>query len=448
MYLEENKMTESYFYELVDDVIKKLHKEEVLLCNTRGEDSDFIRFNKGKIRQPGSVSQCYMSLHLIRSQKHIKDFFPLTGAGEEDFSRCIESLAEMRKNIQYLPDDPHLLYSKDPRSSSVPGQNRLPSREIVLSGLLKAGDGVDLIGIYAGGRIYRGFANSFKQKNWFESFSFNFDWSYYHTQDKAVKSHYAGFTWDSDEFRQKANDTREQLSLLAKPAHTIKPGKYNVYLAPSAVMEFVSMACWGGFGLKSRRTKQTPFLRMIEGDETLSSLITVRENTKEGISPNFQSDGFIKPDSVVLIEQGALKDSLVSPRSAKEYGEETNGANGGESPESVDMAGGTLGDKDILSELGTGIYMNNAWYLNYSDMQAARITGMTRFATFWVEGGRIKAPLNVMRFDETLFRMFGSNLAGLTRNRDHILDPSTYEERSTESMRLPGALVHDFSFTL
>lgn len=39
------------------------------------------------------------------------------------------------------------------------------------------------------------------------------------------------------------------------------------------------------------------------------------------------------------------------------------------------------------------------WYLNFSDRPGGRITGMTRFASFWVEDGRIVAPLNVMRFD-------------------------------------------------
>ncbi len=39
---------------------------------------------------------------------------------------------------------------------------------------------------------------------------------------------------------------------------------------------------------------------------------------------------------------------------------------------------------------------------------------MTRFATFWVEGGRIVAPVNVMRWDDTLYRMLGENLEALT----------------------------------
>ena len=76
------------------------------------------------------------------------------------------------------------------------------------------------------------------------------------------------------------------------------------------------------------------------------------------------------------------------------------------------------------------------------------MTGMTRFATFWVENGEIQAPLNVMRFDESLYRTLGTNLVGITAAADYILDPDTYHARSTSSSRLPGILVEDFTLTL
>jgi hypothetical protein len=52
-----------------------------------------------------------------------------------------------------------------------------------------------------------------------------------------------------------------------------------------------------------------------------------------------------------------------------------------------------------------------------------------------------------MRFDETIYRMLGENLIGLTTERETLLDPGTYHCRSTVSARLPGALVEDFTFT-
>jgi hypothetical protein len=41
---------------------------------------------------------------------------------------------------------------------------------------------------------------------------------------------------------------------------------------------------------------------------------------------------------------------------------------------------------------------------------------MTRFATL-VEGGAIVALIDVLRFDDTLFRMLGQNLEALTAER-------------------------------
>jgi hypothetical protein len=53
-----------------------------------------------------------------------------------------------------------------------------------------------------------------------------------------------------------------------------------------------------------------------------------------------------------------------------------------------------------------------------------------------------------LRFDDSIFRMLGENLVDLTTERELLLDPSTYGERSTSSARLPGALLRGLRFTL
>ena len=102
----------------------------------------------------------------------------------------------------------------------------------------------------------------------------------------------------------------------------------------------------------------------------------------------------------------------------------------------------------MLKALDRGIYVGNLWYLNFSDRSACRLTGMTRFASFWVEGGEIRAPLNVMRFDDSAFRMLGSELEALTKERELILQGGTYGARNTSSMRTPGTLLRDFALVL
>ncbi len=102
----------------------------------------------------------------------------------------------------------------------------------------------------------------------------------------------------------------------------------------------------------------------------------------------------------------------------------------------------------MLAALGTGLYIGNLWYLNWSDAPAARMTGMTRFATFWVEEGRIQAPLGTMRFDDSIYSFLGEHLEALTSERQLRVSSSTYGERQTDSALLPGALTGKLTLTL
>ncbi len=439
---------QDYFYQLMDSVGKELQGDELFTSSFSTEESDFVRFNHNQVGQAGHVTQHEMSLDLINGQRHASGGLTIAGDAEQDKARLAAMVADLRDKYCALPEDPYLLYSTDPCSTERPGDNELPDSDAVLGEVIGANQGRDLVGIYASGGIERGFGNSFGQRNWFRSHTFNLDWSVYHSTDKAVKTSYAGFAWESEVFDRKAAWSGEQLAAIARPAKVIKPGRYRVYLSPAALYELMTLLCWDGFGLKSHRTKQTPLLKMVAGEEGFHSSVDLQENTSEGVAANFQEAGFIRPDRVPLIDGGKYSECLISPRSAKEYGTATNGASAGETPESLDLAAGSLPIDDALKQLDTGVYIGNLWYLNYSDRNACRATGMTRFATFWVEHGVVQGPLNVMRFDETMYRALGENLVDLTAEREMILDPSTYYRRSAVSGRMPGALIDDFTFTL
>jgi len=346
-----------------------------------------------------------------------------------------------------VPDDPYLQYSTEVRSSNSARRAALKPAERAVDTIVAASDGLDMVGIYAAGKICRGFANSFGQRNWHEVDNFNFDWCLYRQADQAVKTSYAGFGWNPVDFAAKMQRASEQVELLSLPVRKLEPGEYRAYLAPRALEDIMYMLTWGGFSARARQTKQSPLLRMQEG-RALAARVAVTENTGEGIAPAFQSEGFIKPPVVTLISGGQLADALTSPRSAKEYRLATNGAGGGESPESMDLAAGGLAEADVLKALGTGLYISNLWYLNFSDRPAGRITGMTRFATFWVEQGKIVAPVTPMRFDDSVYRILGESLVDFTREREFLPDTSTYVERQTGSARLPGALLSALRFTL
>jgi len=254
------------------------------------------------------------------------------------------------------------------------------------------------------------------------------------------------FVWDGDQLARKIAAGRETLELLGKTPRTLQPGRYRVFLAPAALHELLDVVGWGGFGLRSHRTAQTPLLGMLREGRTLHRDVTVSEHHAAGLAPRFTRAGFRKPARVTLIEQGRYRDCLADRRSAKEYAAAVNCEY--ELPQSPELEGGTLPRDEVFRALGTGLYISNLWYGNFSDRNHCRITGMTRYACLWVERGRPVAPVNVMRFDESLYHILGDRLEGLTREREHILDTGSYEWRSDASARLPGALVNDFTLTL
>jgi predicted Zn-dependent protease len=439
---------QTYFYQLADYVQSLVHAGEVALSSLSAEESNFVRFNKSAVRQAGSIKQIGLTISLIANKRRAESRLTLSGMLESDQGLLRAALETLRRDLAELPEDPYLLFNERPQSSENIGKSKLPSDEEMLEQILRAGHGKDLVGIFASGAIYKGFANTLGQRNWHRVDNFNFEWCFYYTTDKAVKSSYAGTEWDENLLNAKMQEAATKLAILQRPAKVLAPGQYRAYLAPSAVNEIVGLLSWGGFGVKSQRNKQSPLIKLEDGSASLHASVALAENTKDGVAPSFQSDGFIKAPNVALVSAGKHAGSLVSPRSAREFGIATNGANGGESPESLDMAAGTLKSTDVLNGLGTGIMIGNLWYLNYSDRSSCRMTGMTRFATFWVENGEIVAPLNVMRFDDSAYRVLGENLLGLTAERDWLMDASSYGERSTNSARLPGALVKDFSLTL
>lgn len=435
------------FFELATDTFASLTGDEVASLAVSAEESSFARVNHARVRQAGDVSQEIAELTLIRGARHASASRTLSGSLEADRAMIRESLAELRELLDALPEDPHLLYDQSPKTIVEEAPNELPDAHDAVAAVLALGEGHDLVGLWQSGALHRGFASSLGHRLFKTSHSFHFDFSLYAQRDKAAKGLYAGTRFDAGVLEEKIARAARQVEILRRPEKRIDPGSYRVFLTPAALWEIVGLLAFSAFGVKAHRTKQTPLLRMLDGGAALHSSIRFAESAESGVAPRFLPAGFIRPSSVELVTAGQLRGALVSPRSAREYGLEPN-ANRAERPSSLVMGAGELAEAEVLARLDTGVYVTDTWYTNYSDLSAGRITGMTRFATTWVEGGEPVAPLAVMRFDDTIYRMLGSELEALTAEREWLLDGGTYAERSTDSMLLPGLLLSSMTFTL
>ncbi|KAA8556685.1 TldD/PmbA family protein [Pseudomonas marginalis] len=435
------------FKALVQWLKQAITDKEQFHLGYAAESSEFVRFNHAKVRQAGHVQQTSLNLKLINDGRHADLGITLAGEPGLDLQRLADGLRQLRETLPLLPHDPYLLLNHNAWQSHHEQARPLPDLAQVLEEISQAADGLDLVGFYAAGPISRGFASSDGAFGWHQANSFNFDFSLFHANGEAVKASYAGDAWDSAEFARRFQLAREQLEFLGRPLHTVAPGQYRAYLAPAALEEIISIITWGGFSAQAIASKGSSLQRLYAREQSLSPLVTVKEHITDSLSQAFSSEGYPRSD-VTLINAGQAEGQLVNSRSAAEYGLSANGASGDESPSALQIAAGNLAQAEILKQLGTGLYISNLWYLNYSDLPAARLTGMTRFATFWVEDGEIKAPVSTMRFDDSVYQLLGSQLEALTAERELLLSASTYSQRNTASNLLPGALVKRLTLTL
>lgn len=435
------------FEDLLGALRDALQPGEQFTLGYSAEQSQFVRFNHAQVRQAGLVSQANVQLRLIRDGRQAEQQITLGDDAELDRQRLHDGLGQLRQTLPLLPLDPYLSLDESAWHSHSLLEQPLPELDEVLTLVEREADGLDLVGIYAAGPICRGFASSFGAFGWHQANSFNFDWSLFHANGQAVKANYAGQAWSGEAFAARLRLAREQLQHLGRPAITLKPGSYRAYLAPAAMDEIAGMLCWGGFSAQSLATGNSSLQRLYNGDARLSPRVSFSEQVSGSLSPAFSDEGSPRRD-LLLIGEGRGLERLVSARSAAEFTLQANGADSYESPCALSLAPGKLPSAQILERLGTGLYISNLWYLNYSDLPAARMTGLTRFATFWVENGQIQGPVSTMRFDDSLYSLLGSQLEDLTQEREMILSTSTYGQRSTGSSHLPGALVKGLTLTL
>lgn len=438
----------SYFKKVSEYLFNNLESNEILILNFDAEQTDFVRFNHAKIRQAGNVDQATLTLSLVYKRKTLNSVIRLSLDYQKDSVLLLRTLCYLRREIPELPQDPYLMYERNLNSFDRETKNKSLDSFNITDSILQGCHSLDMVGILSTGAIMKGFSNSLGQFNWHESQSFNFDWSMYTDTGKAIKQNYSDQVWDQNIFSSLLEESKQKLQVIDNKEQTIQPGEYRVYLSPSALNEIVDMLSWGGFSYKANKIGSSPLHLMMKGEKKLNKIVSFTEDLTNGISPKFHSDGFIKPDTTELIINGEYKSSLISPRSALEYSVNHNAAEYYESPVSINLKEGAISNDNILATLKDGIYISNLWYLNFSDLNNGRITGLTRFGCFKVSNGEYQGPINTMRFDETVYNIFGDKLIGLTNNKQLLIDSSTYEERSTHSSTIPGAIVEDFKMTL
>ena len=439
---------EQLFNQLSETLLNNLNTGEHLKVAIGGENSQFVRFSQSKVRQSGLVDDASLSIVLIKDDRTCNGSFTLTGNITADEETAIEELNRLRDEVGTLPKDPFVVMPEDTGSSREEYNGSFMNHETAVSALSPAMQGVDLAGIWASGRIFTGNANSAGQKHWFATDTFSLDYSLITPDERMVKGTFAGSHWDQSEYENNMAKSIAKLRMMEKPGKKIKPGVYRTYIAPAGVADIVGMFSWGGVGEASIQQGDSSLCKMRQNNVKMSPCFTLSEDFTSGIVPRFNSNGELAPEKLDLILAGSLKNTLVSSRTAKEYGVQSNFAGEGESLRSPVLSPGDLNEDEVVQKIDNGIYLSNLHYLNWSDRPGGRITGMTRYACFWVENGEVIAPIENMRFDDSIYNFFGENLEAVTDKAHLHPAVETYDGREMGGVSCPGILLKSFELTL
>ncbi len=447
---------EIHFDSLSSSLFSCLKQNEELNLTLSAEQSDFLRFNRAKIRQNTFVEQKSLSLQFQCKGRQVAFEFVLSGQLETDQRLGQKLIDRARLEIEVLPEDDYLVPMENRGESRSSHVGALPKVYAAMDSIVDLSRGTDFVGFYSAGPQVRANRNSKGQKHWFSNESFFIDYSLFTSnvdeEIKAVKGVYSDTAWNSEHFQNRLQLSKNQLSLSRRKSVQVKPGNYRTYLAPAATSEICGMLSQNALSLSALKKGSCPFAKLYDGKETLSPHFSLKENFRLGFCHRFNSLGELAPEELHLIEAGQLKNMLVSTRAEREYGTKSNAAEAGmfgtEGLRSPEIAPGSLAEAEALQKLGTGLYLSNLHYLNWSDLASARLTGMTRYACFWVEQGEVVGPISDMRFDDSLYQILGSSLENVTR--EQCIDPgiSTYFMRELGAKKVPGLLLSQFSLTL
>ena len=438
----------SYFENLASRLMNEVKDNEHMFVSVNGENSHFIRFNNAKVRQLGTVDDLTLSIKLISGNKVSDGAMTCSGEMEADTKLALDELLRIRKEIDSLPEDPFVILPDYGEGSSNEYKGSLLKPSETIDALVPAMKGNDLSGIWASGKVFCGNLNSKGLSHWFSTDTFSLDYSLVTPARKMVKATFADTSWNQEAYERYMDDSIAKLRLMERESITIDPGSYRTYIAPAGVSDIIDMFSWGGVSEASIQQGDSALCRMRSDSTKLSSCFSLKEDFSRGTVPQFNGDGEVAPESLSLISSGSLKNTLVSSRTAKEYSVKSNFAGRGEGLRAPFMEPGSLSEDDVLKRLDRGVYLSNLHYLNWSDRIGGRITGMTRYSCFWVENGEIVAPINDMRFDDSIYNFFGDNMEDATDKAQFNPDVGTYDGRGFGGTFCPGVLLRSFELTL
>jgi hypothetical protein len=398
-----------------------------------GESSRFYRINKSRIRQVTFVDQSELTICQKNDEDENIFHVQLSGIQKKDLEN-INDLLEINAK-SFTPDLPVL------NKIECSGLNQIDFN------FLDNFKEDDLVGIISDGELRSGACRGGdRQLHWFETQRSDIDYSIFKS-DRCVKEFFSLKNISAEGISSSIINNKNKLEMLCGEKVKLSPGLYPAYFSPSAVNEMLGMFNWHGIQGKSFAEKQSAFMDLYEQKRKFSSNFNLRENFSLKLSPRFNQEAELSQEFVEIIKGGELVTPLVNSVSARKYGMLSNNANSYESLRSAEILPGDKPQRDLINQVREGLYITNLHYLNWSNKKNAMITGMTRYGCCYIDEKGIKNPIEDMRFNMSLYDIFGEWLIEFSKEMHVFSESSTYSARTLGGTKVPGVL-SSINFTL
>jgi predicted Zn-dependent protease len=225
----------------------------------------------------------------------------------------------------------------------------------------------------------------------------------------------------------------EKAVASARPRR-LDPGRYTVVLEPAAVADLLSFLPLDARAVDEGRSVFTrPGGGSRVGEAIASELITIRSDPFDPAAPTapFDEEGLpLAPTT--WIDRGTLRALAYSRYWAAKQQKAPTGY-----PRALSLAGGSAdGIADLMSGVERGLLVTRFWYTRMLDPQQVLVTGLTRDGVFLIEKGKITAPVQNFRFNESPIAML-KGCDALTRQ--------VVRSPTNEAWRVPAIRARDFT---
>jgi predicted Zn-dependent protease len=194
-------------------------------------------------------------------------------------------------------------------------------------------------------------------------------------------------------------------------ATDIEPGRYEVVLSPSCVVNMLSFLAIHGFNGRAVEEGRS-FARI--GEAQFDTAITLADDVTHPTAVGVQFDAEGTPKRrVELVRDGVTAGLIHDRRTAKALGAESTGnavagvGAFGALPANLLIEPGSASPDELVAGVTRGLLVTDFWYTRILDPRTQVVTGLTRNGVWLVEDGRIVRPVTNLRFTQSFLDALG-----------------------------------------